>query len=233
MPIRQLAWYAVERASRLVTAYVAYYRVSTQRQGRSGLGLDAQRSDVARFVEGRGELLAEYTEIESGRRHTNRPELAAALAECRRRHATLLIAHLDRLARNVAFISALMEGGQEFVAVDMPEANRLMLHILAAVAEHERELASRRTRDALTQAKARGVKIGNPNPREAARLATLARWPNETAPEVVELIHRRYGQFWTLRAIAADLNRQNIRTAHGAAWHASTVQRVLPTLAPS
>jgi DNA invertase Pin-like site-specific DNA recombinase len=207
--------------------YVAYYRVSTQRQGRSGLGLDAQRADVARFVDGRGELLAEHTEVESGKRHANRPELAAALSDCRRLHATLLIAHLDRLARNVAFISALMEAGQEFVAVDMPEANRLVLHILAAVAEHERELASRRTRDALAVAKARGVKIGNPHPQEAARPATLARWPHETAPEVVALIQGRYAQLWSLRAIAADLNRQNIRTAHGAAWYASSVRNVL------
>jgi DNA invertase Pin-like site-specific DNA recombinase len=210
-----------------MTAYVAYYRVSTQRQGRSGLGLDAQRADVARFVDGRGELLTEHTEIESGKRHTNRPELAAALDDCRRRRATLLIAHLDRLARNVAFISALMEAGQEFVAVDMPEANRLMLHILAAVAEHERELTSRRTRDALAQAKARGVKIGNPSPREAARLATMARWPRETAPEVVALIKSRFMQSWSLRAIARDLNRQNIRTAHGAVWYASSVRNVL------
>jgi DNA invertase Pin-like site-specific DNA recombinase len=213
--------------------YVAYYRVSTQRQGRSGLGLDAQRADVARYVDGRGELLAEHTEIESGKRHTNRPELAAALADCRRRRATLLIAHLDRLARNVAFISALMERGQEFVAVDMPEANRLMLHILAAVAEHERELTSRRTRDALAQAKARGVKIGNPNAREAAKLATLARWPHETAPEVIHIIRNLHRASWSLRRIAEALNHQNTRTAHGARWYASSVRNVLRSSAPS
>lgn len=216
-----------------MTAYVAYYRVSTQQQGRSGLGLDAQRADVAHYIAGRGDLLTEYTEVESGRRVTNRPQLAAALDECRRRHATLVIAHLDRLARNVRFIAELMEGGQEFVACDMPEAAPVMLHVMAAFAEHERRIMAQRIKDALAQAKARGVKIGNPRPQEAAKLATAARWPNKTAPEVIEAIQERHGQSWSLRAIARDLNRQNIRTAHGAAWHASTVRRVLQLAASS
>src|SRR3984885_11143646 len=111
-----------------MTDFIAYYRVSTDRQGASGLGLDAQRAAVAAYVSGRGELTGELTEIESGRRDTNRPQLHAALAECRKRRATLLIARLDRLARNVAFISGLMESGVDFVAVDMPTANRLTLH---------------------------------------------------------------------------------------------------------
>jgi DNA invertase Pin-like site-specific DNA recombinase len=210
-----------------VTAYVAYYRVSTQQQGRSGLGLDAQRADVARYVDGKGELLGEYTEVESGKSHTNRPELAAALDDCRRRHATLLIAHLDRLARNVAFIATLMEGDQEFVAVDMPQADRLMLHIMAAVAEHERRIISRRIKDALAQAKLRGAKIGNPHPQDASRAGVLARWPHKLAPEVLEAIQARYAQSWSLREIARDLNRQNIRTAHGSSWYAATVADVL------
>ena len=122
-----------------MTGFVAYYRVSTVRQGRSGLGLDAQRQAVARFV-GAGQLAGEFTEIESGKRHNNRPQLAAALAECKKRRLTLVIAKLDRLARNVHFISGLMESGADFVAVDMPHATRLTIHILAAVAEHEREM---------------------------------------------------------------------------------------------
>jgi DNA invertase Pin-like site-specific DNA recombinase len=115
--------------------FVAYYRVSTDKQGRSGLGLEAQTEAVSRYIAGRGELIAEFTEVESGKK-SDRPELTRALELCRKKKATLLIAKLDRLARNVHFISGLMEGGAEFVAVDMPEANRLTLHIMAAFAEH-------------------------------------------------------------------------------------------------
>jgi DNA invertase Pin-like site-specific DNA recombinase len=151
--------------------FVAYYRVSTDRQGASGLGLEAQRQAVARYL-GRGRLLAEFTEVESGRRHTNRPELLTALALCRKWRAVLVIARLDRLARNVAFIANLMESSVDFVACDMPQANRLTIHILAAVAEHERELISQRTKAALAEAKRRGTKLGNPR---IARIGRQAR----------------------------------------------------------
>ena len=130
--------------------FIAYYRVSTERQGESGLGLAAQREAVSRFLgSGRGStsLLAEFTEVESGKRHTNRPELLKAIDLSRRQKATLVIAKLDRLARNVHFISGLMETGVEFVAADMPQANRLTIHILAAFAEHEREAISQRTKE--------------------------------------------------------------------------------------
>jgi len=116
--------------------FIAYYRVSNDRQGASGLGLEAQRAAVLRHI-ATGQLAAEYTEVESGEQHTNRPQLLAALQECRRRKATLVIAKLDRLGRNVAFISALMESGADFVCCDNPHANRLMLHMLAPFAEHE------------------------------------------------------------------------------------------------
>jgi DNA invertase Pin-like site-specific DNA recombinase len=125
--------------------FIAYYRVSTDRQGASGLGLAAQRAAMARFI-GAGQLVAEYTEVESGKQHSNRPQLLAALADCRKRRAMLLIARLDRLSRNVAFIANLMESGADFVAVDMPQATGLTIHILAAVAEHEREMISTRTK---------------------------------------------------------------------------------------
>jgi DNA invertase Pin-like site-specific DNA recombinase len=211
-----------------MTDFVGYFRVSTDRQGRSGLGLDAQREAVTRFIQGRGLMLAEFTEIESGRRN-DRPALADALALCRKRKATLLIARLDRLARNVAFIANLMDSGVEFVAVDMPEANRLTMHILAAVAEHEREAISSRTKAALQAAKARGVKLGNPRAADAAPLAHKAhrekaeRFRDTVSPLIVQL--RQQGM--SLANIAAELNARNIATAQGRSWHPSTIRNVL------
>lgn len=140
--------------------FVAYYRVSTQRQGRSGLGLEAQQAALRAYLNGsEWKMLTEFTEVESGKRN-DRAALAKALALCRVHRATLLVAKLDRLARNVAFISALMESGVEFSAVDFPQANRLTVHVLAAVAEHEATTISERTRAALAAAKARGTKLG-------------------------------------------------------------------------
>ena len=206
--------------------FIAYYRVSTDRQGASGLGLDAQRQAVAGFIR-TGQLVAEFTEIESGRRHTNRPQLLAALAECRKRRAVLLIARLDRLARNVAFISALMENGTDFIACDMPHASRLTIHILAAVAEHEREMISKRTKAALAEAKRRGTKLGNPRIEEARSKARQAHHDRRPAPEVSALMHGWRQQEWTLRRIADELNRLNIRPTRGRQWYASSVKNQL------
>ena len=206
--------------------YVAYYRVSTDRQRASGLGLSAQREAVSRFV-GTDQLVAEYTEIESGKKHTNRPQLLAALQDCRKRRAVLLIARLDRLARNVAFIANLMESGADFVAVDMPQATRLTIHILAAVAEHEREMISKRTKAALAEAKRRGTRLGNPRIEQARPLATAAHHASRPAPEVTKLMNEWRRQGKTLRAIATDLNRLNIRPARGRQWYASTVRNQL------
>jgi DNA invertase Pin-like site-specific DNA recombinase len=141
-----------------MSVFVSYYRVSTDRQGASGLGLEAHRCAVMTYIAGRGKLAAEFTEIESGR-WNDRPELHDALAACQRLRAVLVIAKLDRLARSVSFIANLMDSGVEFVAVDMPQASRLTLHILAAVAEHEREMISARTKAALAAAKVRGVRL--------------------------------------------------------------------------
>ena len=146
---------------KVIPRFVAYYRVSTERQGRSGLGLEAQQAAVAGFINGGTELVAEFTEIESGKRN-ERPALAQALEACRRHKAKLVIAKLDRLSRNLAFIATLMASGVEFVAVDNPHANKLTVHILAAVAQHEREMISQRTKDALAAARRRGVRLGNP-----------------------------------------------------------------------
>jgi DNA invertase Pin-like site-specific DNA recombinase len=140
--------------------YIAYYRVSTVRQGQSGLGLDAQREAVSRFLAsqhaGSEQPVAEFTEIESGKRSRNRPQLLAALAQCPKLKATLVIAKLDRLARNVHFISGLMETNVEFVAVGMPQANKLTVHIMAAMAEYEAQAISQRTKAALEAARVRG-----------------------------------------------------------------------------
>jgi DNA invertase Pin-like site-specific DNA recombinase len=153
--------------------FVAYFRVSTDRQGRSGLGLEAQRRSVLDYLNGgRWELTAEFTEVESGKR-SDRPELDKALAACKKYKAKLVIAKLDRLSRNLAFIATLMDSG-EFVAVDNPHANKLTIHILAAVAQHEREIISARTSAALQAAKARGKRLGNPNLSEARRCAVRA-----------------------------------------------------------
>ncbi len=143
--------------------FVSYLRVSTDKQGERGHGLDAQRKAVAEYLNGgEWELLGEFVEIESGKRG-DRPKLAEALATCKKHRARLVIAKLDRLSRNVAFIATLMDGKTDFVCCDFPTANRLTLHILAAVAEHEREMIAKRTKDGLAAAKAKGVVLGNPD----------------------------------------------------------------------
>ena len=142
--------------------FISYLRVSTDKQGERGYGLDAQRKAVADYLNGGNwQLVEEFVEIESGKRN-DRPQLAAALAACKRHKARLVIAKLDRLARNVAFIANLMDGKVDFVCCDMPQATRLTIRVLAAVAEHEREMISERTRNGLAAAKAHGVKLGGP-----------------------------------------------------------------------
>ena len=144
----------------MAQGFIAYYRVSTARQGHSALGLEAQRQAVRDYLNGASrQLVGEFVEVESGKR-SDRPKLAEALRLCRLHGATLVIAKLDRLARNVHFVSSLMESGVDFVAVDFPQANRLTVHILAAVAEHEAKMISERTRAALQAAKTRGVRLG-------------------------------------------------------------------------
>jgi DNA invertase Pin-like site-specific DNA recombinase len=154
--------------------FIAYFRVSTDKQGKSGLGLEAQREAVLAFLNGgKWALVAEFVEIESGKRN-DRPQLSTALLACKKHKAKLVIAKLDGLSRNLAFIATLMDSGVEFVAVDNPHANKLTVHILAAVAQHEREMIAQRTRDALQEAKARGAKLGNPNLAAARESASRA-----------------------------------------------------------
>jgi DNA invertase Pin-like site-specific DNA recombinase len=210
--------------------FVAYYRVSTDKQGKSGLGLEAQRVAVEDFLNGGNwELVEEFTEVESGSRK-DRPELERAMAACRKHKATLVIAKLDRLARNVAFVANLMESGVEFVAVDMPQANKLTVHILAAVAEHEREMISQRTRDALAAAKARGVKLGNPNiamARAKGQLVIKSK-ADKHAQNILPVITAiRDAGVTSLRSIADALNQRGIETARGGSWHAASVGRII------
>ncbi len=211
-----------------MTHFIAYYRVSTDRQGRSGLGLEAQRATVAAHLSHGQALKAEFTEIETGKRN-DRPELTKALAECKKQRARLIIAKLDRLARNLHFISGLMESGIEFVACDVPGANRLMLQILAVFAEHEREMISKRTKEALAAAKARGCRLGNPNPRPAGLLGRqkLKTSADQFAISLRPLVENLKSQGLSLRTIAKEMNQQNIKTARGGEWYASTVRNVL------
>jgi DNA invertase Pin-like site-specific DNA recombinase len=191
--------------------------------------MEAQRECVSRYVRGRGLILAEYVEVESGRK-ADRPQLNAALEECRRARAVLLIARLDRLARNVAFIANLMNSDVEFVAVDMPTANRLTIHILAAVAEHERELISQRTKAALAAAKARGTRLGNPRFKEALEKARAAIAYARPAGEILQLMSEWRNQGAVLTDIAERMNSLRIPTPKGYTWYASTVRAALARL---
>lgn len=189
--------------------------------------MDAQHEAISRYlVRIGGGLAGEFTEVESGGR-ADRPELGRALDLCRRKKATLLIAKLDRLARSVAFISNLMESRVEFLAVDMPEASRLTIHILAAVAEHERVMISERTKAAMAQAKLRGVKLGNPrlNSGEAARANVAA--ADAFACKVYPIIEDMIAGGLSLRAMAREMNERGIKSRTGKAWEASTVRNVI------
>lgn len=212
----------IERKTRI---YVSYLRVSTHRQGHAGLGIEAQRSAVTSYIlYTGGELKTEIVEVESGS-HSTRPGLVQSIALCQESGATLVIAKLDRLARNVAFVSSLMESGVEFVAVDAPYANKLMIHILSAFAEHEREQISERTRLALAAARARGVKLGTNGKYLAARHRQEAvDFAYSIKPEVNKAI---LAGATTLVEIANHLNICSIKTRQGASWSHETVRRVL------
>jgi DNA invertase Pin-like site-specific DNA recombinase len=213
--------------------YVAYYRVSTQQQGRSGLGLQSQRTSVVSYLNG-GDLLAEFTEVETGKGSNaldKRPKLRAALELCKKRKATLLVAKLDRLARNVHFLSGLMESGVKFIAVDMPDVNRLTVHVLAAVAEHEREMISTRTRDALSAAKMRGVKLGTAGSRNLGRVNDRRHaYARVHAIRVKSIIQGMQSRGLAQRAIVVELNNLGLKAPRGGIWHLATLQRVLARL---
>jgi len=210
--------------------FVAYFRVSTDKQGKSGLGLEAQREAVETYLNGGSwTLIAKFTEIESGKR-AYRPQLVAALAACKKHRAKLVIAKLDRLSRNLAFIAALMDSGVEFVAVDNPHANKLTIHILAAVAQHEREMIAQRTKDALQAAKARGRRLGNPNLAKARKRALKANREaaDRFAGNVLPIIQQiRASGVQSLRGVARALAARGIKTARGGEWSAVQVADIL------
>jgi DNA invertase Pin-like site-specific DNA recombinase len=213
--------------------FVAYYRVSTQRQGRSGLGLDAQRTAVRDYLNG-GDwtLVSEFTEIESGKLN-DRPELTTALAACRVHGAVLVIAKLDRLSRDAHFLLGLDKGGVEFVATDMPNANRLTVGIMALVAQQEREAISARTKAALLAAKSRGQKLGRPANlanrmvgcinSAASRRTKAEAFRNDLLPLAREAMDRGNT---SLRAVAEYLNAKHIPARSGGMWSAAQVRRL-------
>ena len=219
--------------------FVSYLRVSTARQGVSGLGLEAQREAVTQYLNGgRWALVREVVEVESGKRN-DRPALKEALRLCRLHRAVLVVGKLDRLARNVHFISTLMEAKVDFVAVDFPQANRLTIHILAAVAEHEAEAISARTIAALAAAKARGVRLGglrggrgrmaavSASGRAASavvRREAAAKRRADVLPVIEDI--RAGGSGLSLRRIANELNARGITTPRGSKWSATQVRRV-------
>lgn len=219
--------------------FISYLRVSTARQGSSGLGLEAQREAVTRYLNGGSwTLVQELVEVESGKRN-DRPQIAEALRLCRLHKATLIIAKLDRLARNVHFISSLMESGVDFIACDFPEANRLTVHILAAVAEHEAEMISGRTKSALAAAKSRGVKLGGLRGNSSRMKEIAVRGCSASAvarsraasirrDDLLSLISEaRSKGYASLRQIAGDLNAQGVSAPRGGVWSATQVGRVL------
>lgn len=207
-----------------MTKYITYLRVSTQQQGNSGLGLEAQRASVNHFASN-NEIIAEYVEVESGKR-AMRPQLLAALAHVKKAKATLLIAKLDRLSRNVHFITGLLEAKVDFVAVDMPHANKFNVQIMAVMAEWERDQISARTKAALAVVKARGIKLGGPVKKATAAAVEVARSANTKARELAVRLYDEEGM--TYAEIALELQRAGILTRNNhVVWHPTQVRRLV------
>ncbi|MGF6641866.1 recombinase family protein [Paraburkholderia sp. MM6662-R1] len=216
--------------------FVSYLRVSTVRQGMSGLGFDAQREAVMHFLNGgQGELVGEFVETETGKGRDaldRRPQLRAALDMCKKHGATLIIAKLDRLARNVHFISGLMETGCDFVAADMPQASKVMLQMHAVMAEWERDQISRCTKDALRAAKARGVKLGVAGP---ANLKPNIEARQQAADAFAAKLSATLNGFrsagMSQRQMVDELNALGVKTTRGGQWSQAQLQRVLARVA--
>jgi DNA invertase Pin-like site-specific DNA recombinase len=215
--------------------FVAYYRVSTAQQGRSGLGIDAQHQAVAVYLKGHeGKLVAEFEEVETGKGANaliKRPQLAAALAMCKKQKATLIIAKLDRLARNVHFVSGLLETGIEFVAADMPNANKTMIHMHAVMSEWERDQISERTKAALAAAKARGVDLGKTGPTNLKpHLDARREAADAFAARLSGVVSGFQVAGLSQRAMVDQLNALGITTAKGGTWSLIQLQRLIQRL---
>ena len=214
------------------TRHIGYFRVSRDSQGIDGNGMSSQREIVRRFVAGQNGILEmEFSEVESGKySDTDRPQLAAALDYCKRNKATLVIAKLDRLARNAEFLLRLQNSGVDFVCCDCPNADRFTVGILALVAQRERELISERTRLGLAAAKSKGVKLGTPNPQKAVAAMKTANKSGRTdfIVKVLPIIQEiQSAGVHTLQGIADCLNRRGIPTRSGKSWHPSTVRNII------
>lgn len=217
----------------LMKRYVAYYRVSTKHQGKSGLGLDAQKTSVEKYIDGKT-LLGEFTDIESGTRKGNkkRDELMKAIALAKSENAVLVIAKLDRLSRNVSFITAIMESGVEFVACDIPHASKFTIHIFAALAEQEADMISMRVRESLSELKKKGTKLGKPENLNASARSKgcMTRQANAITNEnnvkagalVVSMKSAKFGNIY----IAEELNRLGFSTRRGCKFNPSQVERL-------
>jgi DNA invertase Pin-like site-specific DNA recombinase len=219
--------------------FIAYLRVSTTKQGKSGLGLEAQRKAVTDFLDGgKWQLVKEFVEIESGKK-ADRPQLMKAFQACRVFGAKLVIAKLDRLSRDAYFLLGLEKAGVDFVAADMPTANRLTVGIMAMVADEERRMISARTKAALAAAKARGVQLGGDRgarltaKQRAAGRAVQQEHARNRAADLVPIIKELHeAGFESLRAIAAALEERGIPTARGGKWSSVQVARLLEAASP-
>lgn len=210
--------------------FIAYYRVSTTKQGINGLGMDAQRNAVMNYLNGGNwKLIAEFAEVETGKRN-DRQELGKAIAACRKERAILVIAKLDRLARNAAFLLNLRDSGVDFIAVDMPHADKFTIGIMALVAEKERDMISQRTKDGLAAAKRRGTKLGNPRPLDAVKRAVAVNieragaYAENLAPVIQEI---QKAHVKSLRGIAQCLNARGFKTPNGKAFAGQSVKNLL------
>jgi DNA invertase Pin-like site-specific DNA recombinase len=203
--------------------YAHYLRVSTQKQGIDGYGIEAQRAAIALY-----RPAAEFIEVESGKRK-DRPELLKALAYCKKEKAVLVVAKLDRLARNVSFVSALMDSGVDFVCADFPTANRLTIHVLAAVAEHEAAMISARTTAGLKSAKGRGVILGKSmdGEKQNAGRATQTEIADRNAGKVKATITGLRNSGASLRKIAEELNGLGVPTPRNKSWTATAVKNAM------
>jgi DNA invertase Pin-like site-specific DNA recombinase len=213
---------------------VAYYRVSTAKQGRSGLGLEGQRQAVTRFAEAEGfQIVAEHVEVETGKGADaldRRPELAAALAEARRHKAAVVVAKLDRLSRDVAFVAGLMAQRVPFIVAELGrDADPFMLHLYAALAEKERAMISTRTKAALAAAKERGTRLGNPRLADVRAKGSARNRAKaiESDAKALPVIRTMQAEGASFRKIAGELNARGIATARGGTWAATQVSDIV------